>query len=717
MSDVSDTRRAAHFAPRASDGNDGQARTTDGPTRFADTAPAAAAPNGRGRFDLRDLNDPRDPNDPHDLNDPSGNPDGSQDPQAMCAPRDMNVHDADEEGGEADALAALASDEGVAEVEAPSEESLTRAMPPLDADADADADLTLIGTPVVHRVTRITSADQDAGAASDPTGAGIPGAPAAARPAGSASPAGPDALVGAPGGSVGGDENVGATPAQAPAPTPAQGGSTGGGAGAGDPANADGLDELDHIEAAAQAAASNPSQTMPFAPVKPTSRDSVSASTRISGAARSTGALAWGSRTDVGRAREHNEDSYLINFPLFAVADGMGGHAAGEVASTIAVSSLAEAGLTKPDPDAVGAAIEAANIAVLDGVDQGIGRPGMGTTCSAVVIDGTRMAVGHVGDSRVYLLHEGKLLRVTHDHSFVEELVAAGEITPEEARFHPSRSIITRALGSERTMRADSFLVDVTMGDRVLLCSDGLSSMISDDVIEEAVVTSPAPQACADRLVDLALGAGGLDNVTVIVIDIKDDGIERHALLNRVRNVALWLIAVVLVLAAILVGVLVYADHTWYLTDRDGYVTLYQGIPGDFPGGTSLSTEIEQTTIRTADLSEAVEERLRRGLTFSSEDSARAVLEDYRAQLAGDSGTAAQDAAGPATDGATDGATDASAAWSSQADGAASPQENVVTTISDIGADPQIDQAAPTEGDDGAGGEGAPTEAPAGQDA
>ncbi|MBS5479439.1 MAG: serine/threonine-protein phosphatase, partial [Coriobacteriia bacterium] len=154
------------------------------------------------------------------------------------------------------------------------------------------------------------------------------------------------------------------------------------------------------------ATAGNPSQTMPFAPVKPTSRDSVSASTRLSGAARSTGALAWGSRTDVGRVREHNEDSYLVNFPLFAVADGMGGHAAGEVASTIAVSSLAEAGLTKPDPDALGAAIEAANIAVLDGVDEGIGRPGMGTTCTAVVIDGTRMAVGHVGDSRAYLLHE-----------------------------------------------------------------------------------------------------------------------------------------------------------------------------------------------------------------------------------------------------------------------------------------------------------------------
>ena len=269
---------------------------------------------------------------------------------------------------------------------------------------------------------------------------------------------------------------------------------------------------------------------MPFAPVKPTSRDSASASGRISGAARAKGALAWGSRTDVGRVRPHNEDSYLVHFPLFAVADGMGGHAAGEVASTMAVSSLAESSLTKPSPEELGAAIEKANLAVLDGVERGVGRPGMGTTCSAVVIGGSHMAVGHVGDSRVYLLHEGKLLRVTHDHSFVEELVEAGEITPEEARVHPSRSIITRALGSDPNMKADAFMIDVTTGDRVLLCSDGLPSMVPDDAIEEAMVTSPAPQACADRLVDMALEAGGLDNVTAIVVDVKDDGIERHAL-------------------------------------------------------------------------------------------------------------------------------------------------------------------------------------------
>ncbi len=534
---------------------------------------------------------------------------------------------ADDANDEQDALAALASDAGVGEVEAPSEEALT-------AEIRLDDDAPRAGTPIVHRVTHQTLTPEPAPDDGDDT---LPL-----------------------------DMSQYAGNAGNPAPSP---------------------DELDHIEVAAMATAGNPSQTMPFAPVKPTSRDSVSASTRLSGAARSTGALAWGSRTDVGRVREHNEDSYLVNFPLFAVADGMGGHAAGEVASTIAVSSLAEAGLTKPDPDALGAAIEAANIAVLDGVDEGIGRPGMGTTCTAVVIDGTRMAVGHVGDSRAYLLHEGKLLRVTHDHSFVEELVEAGEITPEEARVHPSRSIITRALGSERSMRADSFLVDVTLGDRILLCSDGLSSMISDDVIEEAMVTSPAPQACADRLVDLALGAGGLDNVTVIVIDVKDDGIERHALLNRIRNVALWLVAVVAVLVAILVGIMVYADHTWYLTDRDGYVTLYKGIPGDYPLVT-LSEEIEQTNIRTSQLSETVEERLSRGISFGSEDAARAVLERYRAQLAANESDGV--VVGPIA--------------SSQADGTSSSEDNVVNAAELMPSQAEPNQAqAPSDSPANAG--------------
>ena len=590
-------------------------------------------------------------------------------------------------GGADAAMDALATDAGVAEVEPPTREALEAPMPDLvdipdDAGVPAGAPLgdadTTQPTPVVDApvpgvipgvaapaaegepAPEVTGAGPDAqtaGAISDDEvrriamealsedesagaeeAAGASADPAAATPAQTPTPEPDDELealaVSTAAASAPAPPASPAAPAEPASPAPAAGEPEA-------PAGPEGTADAHAPEFAGAAVEQradggkpqSPAQTLPFAPVKPTSRTSPSASGRISGAAQATGALAWGSRTDVGRVREHNEDSYLVEFPLFAVADGMGGHAAGEVASTIAVSSLAECRLTKADAAALGAAVEQANHAVLDGVAQGVGRQGMGTTCTAVVIDGDKMAVGHVGDSRAYMLHDGKLLRVTHDHSFVEELVDAGEITPEEARVHPSRSIITRALGSDPNMHADAFTVDVTRGDRILLCSDGLSSMVTDDVIEEAMVTSPAPQACADKLVDLALEAGGLDNVTAIVIDVKDDGVERHALRTRVRNVSLWALAVLLVLAAICGGVVAFSHHTWYLSDNGGYVTLNKGIPGSI-GAFSLHETIEQTNIEVSKLSEAVEERLGRGISFSSEDDARLVLEQYRQQIA-----------------------------------------------------------------------------------
>lgn len=419
----------------------------------------------------------------------------------------------------------------------------------------------------------------------------------------------------------------------------------------------------------------SPSETLPFTPVKLPTRTSVSASGHTSGSGRATGALVWSAATNVGHVREHNEDSYLINFPLFAVADGMGGHAAGEVASTITVSSLAESGITKADPYALGSAIEQANQEVIAGAASGVGRQGMGTTCTSVVIDGNRMAVGHVGDSRAYLLHNGKLRRVTRDHSLVEELVEAGKITPEEARVHPNRSVITRALGSDPNMRADAFTVDVTLGDRVLLCSDGLSSMVDDDVIEDVMVSSPSASVCTDHLIDLALAAGGLDNVTVIVIDVVDDGIERHALRNRIRNIALWVLAVLLVLALIIGGLLVFAHSRWYLTDTDGYVSLNRGIPGNL-GPISLSEQVEVTNIEVSKLSQAVESRLASGISFGSEDEARATLEKYRIAIENDEQARAEHER------------EASDSFASSSDGmsASSPPEGALTVIRSEGA-------------------------------
>ena len=190
--------------------------------------------------------------------------------------------------------------------------------------------------------------------------------------------------------------------------------------------------------------------------------------------------ISWGARSDVGLVRGHNEDSFLLRAPLFVVSDGMGGHAAGEIASSVAVETRGERAPGTADDVLLGAAVEAANLAVIRGAEEGIGKPGMGCTATAALIEKNKMAVAHVGDSRIYVLRHGTLVRVTHDHSYVEELVDSGQITADEARTHPSRSIITRALGSDPDMYADHFSLEVNNGDRIILCSDGLSSMISD---------------------------------------------------------------------------------------------------------------------------------------------------------------------------------------------------------------------------------------------
>ncbi len=443
--------------------------------------------------------------------------------------------------------------------------------------------------------------------------------------------------------------------------------------------------EIDKIELAALMNSTDAGQTMPFAAVQAEPAKAKPVSDRVSGTAKRIGALAWGSRSDVGLVREHNEDSFVVQFPLFAVADGMGGHEAGEVASAIAVSRLAEEVPQTADDAALAAAVEAANKAVIEAPSKGTGRAGMGTTCTAVVIDGSTMAVAHVGDSRCYLLHKGQLMRVTHDHSYVEELVAAGQITPEEARIHPNRSVITRALGNDPAMRADHFSVDVTKGDRVLLCSDGLSSMVTDGVIEETLMSCTTPQTCADALVDAALAAGGSDNVTCIVIDVKNDGVADRALKARLRNLGVACAVVAALVAAVFAVLEVTAQNSWYLTDYNGYVALHRGIEG-LPPSLGFDETVEVTTVETSKLSDSVSKRLESGIAFGNEDEARDVIEDYRAQIARSTAEQSQeeskvaqgeaDEASGAAQGATDSAaqTQAETSASTASDGPAATQ-------------------------------------------
>ena len=253
------------------------------------------------------------------------------------------------------------------------------------------------------------------------------------------------------------------------------------------------------------------------------------------------------------------------------------------------------------------------------------------------------MAVAHVGDSRAYLLHEGSLIRVTHDHSYVEELVDAGEITADEARVHPNRSVITRALGSDPAMYADHFQLNVEEGDRLILCSDGLSSMIPDGEIERIAVQSKSAQLCTDNLVDAALAAGGSDNVTVVVVDIVDDGKLKAIARKRRRNLAMMAGAVLAVLA--LGGIITFfsVKNNVYLGTSDGYVAIYTGIRHDFMG-LSLHWLEDRTSVALKDLPDDTRARLEQGIPQDSVDAAQDTVAKYRKQIDEEQSKRAQDA-------------------------------------------------------------------------
>lgn len=238
--------------------------------------------------------------------------------------------------------------------------------------------------------------------------------------------------------------------------------------------------------------------------------------------------LQAGAATDVGRVRQINEDRYLADERLFAVADGVGGHQAGEVASQTSVETLLRT-FTEGEHTTEGlvAATEAANHAVWQLAQGSREKRGMGTTLTAlaVVSEGgdEQLALINVGDSRAYLLQQGELIQLTEDHSLVEELVRDGKLTPAEAQVHPQRSIITRALGMEPQVEVDSWEIIPFTGDRILLCSDGLTNELSDERIASTLRQLADPQEAAHDLVRQARAAGGSDNITVVVVDVVDD--------------------------------------------------------------------------------------------------------------------------------------------------------------------------------------------------
>lgn len=232
----------------------------------------------------------------------------------------------------------------------------------------------------------------------------------------------------------------------------------------------------------------------------------------------------YGAHTDIGRVRDHNEDTLLARPPVFAVADGMGGHEAGEVASSLAVATVQSVDTDPDDPeDWVGRVVDSANTAVYAKGTQRGGALRMGTTLTVAYAAPDAIYLGHVGDSRAYLLHDGRLRQLTDDHSLVAEWVRQGRITADEAAVHPQRSVITRALGIDDAVQIDTLRVVPTAGDRLLLCSDGLTGCVSDADIAATLRDVADPDEAAQALVDQANSGGGDDNITAVVVDVVDD--------------------------------------------------------------------------------------------------------------------------------------------------------------------------------------------------
>ena len=340
--------------------------------------------------------------------------------------------------------------------------------------------------------------------------------------------------------------------------------------------------------------------------------------------------------TQTGHVRRSNEDSYLMREPLFMVADGMGGAAAGEIASRMCAEAFAEIDLIRTrGTDALATAIRTANGRIHERAATDIEVSGMGTTVTAALVaDDGSVAFAHVGDSRAYLMRGGELRRLSEDHSVVAELVASGQLTEEEAERHPQRSVITRALGAESSVRVDTFTLQSELGDVILLCTDGLTGMVDEATVASVLDSGKDCEQIARDLIRGALAGGGEDNVTAIVFrmgdDLGDQDTQRHTARmvltvdpdlddpapsghprSRHRTVAL--IALIAAVIALLAGGVYVGLHESHFVGADettGHVVIYQGLPIDLWGGVTLYHTVYDSRVAYASLPEKERKRL-----------------------------------------------------------------------------------------------------------
>ncbi|GIG26748.1 Stp1/IreP family PP2C-type Ser/Thr phosphatase [Cellulomonas denverensis] len=402
-------------------------------------------------------------------------------------------------------------------------------------------------------------------------------------------------------------------------------------------------------------------------------------------------ALRYAARSDVGLVRSNNQDSAYAGPHLLVVADGMGGHAGGDVASSVAIAALAPLDGESHGPDdaldELERALDSARDEIISLSQEHPELAGMGTTVTAILRSGNKLAMVHLGDSRGYLLRDGVLTQVTSDHTFVQHLVNTGKITPEEAEHHPQRSVVMRVLGDfDSDIAPDLSVREARSGDRWLLCSDGLSGFVSGDTIARTLHEIQDVDTCAERLVQLALRAGGGDNVTVVVADVveldtlpdgagpttnavvvgsaattrnmptaaSDGPAARAAELSRQANTPTggvpvvtpeiededtddderrarrrrrtrgWVIALValIVLAGAGFGFYRWTQTQFYVGESDGRVAIYQGIPQTL-GPITFSDVVEVSELDLDDLPQYVQQRVEQTIHTGSLAQAR----------------------------------------------------------------------------------------------
>jgi len=388
--------------------------------------------------------------------------------------------------------------------------------------------------------------------------------------------------------------------------------------------------------------------------------------------------LRYAVRSHAGLLRSMNEDSVYAGPRLLAVADGMGGHAAGEVASAVAIASVAPLDEDAPGTDLLAAlrhSAEAANehLAAMSAADPELA--GMGTTLVALLFSGNRLGLLHIGDSRCYLLRDGELTQITHDHTYVQALVDEGRITEAEADTHPQRSVITNVLDGRSAVEPDLSVREARVGDRYLVCSDGLTGPVNSlDTLKDALGIAD-PQEAVDRLVQLALRGGGPDNVTVIVADVRESdarngtpvvagaaaeapqeappGIADSAAsrakvaegrdtpapvrarsMPRVRKRRTALAGAVLLLLTTAGGLATwaYTASQYYVGLADDHVVVYRGVPGSI-AGVDLAAVHDRTALHVDRLTILEQDRLSDGIVANDERDARAIVQRLIARV------------------------------------------------------------------------------------